>query len=67
MQAERAWYFSHVSSVIKVEGGRNSLVPRPPPFFVLQFAFRIIYGSGRHSKNREFLVGERGVERRKRG
>ena len=25
----------------------TSLVPRPPPFFVLQFAFSIIHGSGR--------------------
>ena len=26
--------------------GRPSLVPRPPPFFVLRFAFIIIHGSG---------------------
>ena len=25
----------------------SSLVPRPPPFFVLRFAFSIIHGSGR--------------------
>ena len=25
----------------------GSLVPRPPPFFVLRFAFSIIHGSGR--------------------
>ena len=55
VQAERVWYFSHVSSV-KVEGVRNSLVPRPPPFFVLWFAFSIIHSSRRHSKNREVPV-----------
>ena len=27
-----------------------SLVPRPPPFFVLRFAFSIIHGSGRARK-----------------
>ena len=27
-----------------------SLVPRPPPFFVLQFLFSIIHGSGRVRK-----------------
>ena len=32
-----------------------SLVPRPPPFFVLRFAFSIIHGSGRVAKNGEDL------------
>ena len=32
-----------------------SLVPRPPPFFVLQFAFSIIYRNGRAVKYREAL------------
>ena len=27
----------------------SSLILRPPPFFVLQFVFSIIHGSGRHS------------------
>ena len=27
-----------------------SLIPRPSPFFVLQFAFSIIHGSGRVAK-----------------
>ena len=30
----------------------HSLVPRPPPFFVLWFAFSIIHGSGRASEKR---------------
>ena len=33
----------------------HSLVPRPPPFFVLQFAFSIIYRNGRAVKCREAL------------
>ena len=28
----------------------RSLVPRPPPFFVLRFSFSIIHGSGRARK-----------------
>ena len=31
------------------------LVPRPPLFFVIQFAFSIIHGSGRAAKNEEDL------------
>ena len=31
----------------------SSLVPRPPPSFVIQFAFGIINGSGRAAKNGE--------------
>ena len=34
---------------MKEERERISLVPRPPPFFVLRFVFSIIHGSGRHS------------------
>ena len=30
--------------------GSTNLIPRPSPFFVLQFAFSIIYGSGRERK-----------------
>ena len=30
--------------------GEASLVPRPPPFFVLRFSFGIIHGSGRARK-----------------
>ena len=33
----------------------HSLVPRPPPFFVLQFAFSIIYRNGSAVKYREAL------------
>ena len=29
---------------------RISLVPRPPPFFVLRFAFSIIHGSGKRGR-----------------
>ena len=29
---------------------KASLVPRPPPFFALRFAFSIIHGSGRAGK-----------------
>ena len=43
-----------------------SLVPRPPTFFVLRFAFSIIHGSGRARKtgeawshsSREWMRGE---------
>ena len=33
----------------------TSLVPRPPPYFALQFAFSIIHGSERAAKNGEGL------------
>ena len=35
----------------------TSLVPRPPPFFVLRFAFSIIHGSGRARKTGKLRPG----------
>ena len=40
---------------LQVDQVKASLVPRPPLFFVLQFAFSIIHGSGRTVKNGEGL------------
>ena len=45
----------------------GSLIPRPPPFFVLRFVFSIIHGSGRarrpgliqHVSEREVDIGRR--------
>ena len=42
---------SHVlSKACKKKLQNTSLIPRPPPFFVLRFAFSIIHGSGRARK-----------------
>ena len=41
-----------------------SLIPRPPPFFVLWFAFSVIYGSGSAAKNRRSSTS---VKNKKRG
>ena len=39
---------SHVlSKACKKKLQNTSLIPRPPPFLVLRFAFSIIHGSGR--------------------
>jgi len=40
------WLWSHKC----IQRYLASFVPRPPPFFVLQFAFSVIHGSGRHSE-----------------
>ena len=42
--------FSRGAVTLRSMKARSSLVPRPPPFFVLRFAFSIIYGSGRVRK-----------------
>jgi len=40
----------HIAQVYYIMHAIIRLVPRPPPFFVLQFAFSIIHGSGRARK-----------------
>ena len=49
-QCLRLWhtYIVHMlSTVLPHDKAYTSLVPRPPPFFVLRFAISIIHGSGR--------------------
>ena len=41
-----AWASTHTHYIVT----SHSLVPRPPPFFVLRFSFSIIHGSGRARK-----------------
>ena len=56
-----AVYLTDIHYVVVWSTRSPSLVPRPPPFFVLRFAFSIIHGSGKRTE--EQRINKRGRPR----